>query len=471
MPHPEHAPNFPLTSAVAGPRKTRHRQGHLRQALVACLTLLGTWGAWSTCAAQTASPVASGRIELRLESWRKDDQPFWEEKILPVFHRLHPDIRVTFAPENPLEYDSRLEAKLRYDSLLDSKFTSRQSGDLIFCRPYDGSARLYDRKQLMPLPEELLVNFSVRNRQPWTSDDGKSTYCVPVAQVVHGIYYNKTLLKALGSEPPVTEAEFMALLERIRQQGSHVPFAMGLADMWESTQVLFTGAGPNFWGGEKGRQRLLRGQGRFTDQGFLDAWQFMARLKPYLPPSPHMITNTEAQTMFGKNVAVFYPSGSWDLPFLRHTFYSHKSTPVDVGVMRFPVKDRQQRCQLSVHPDFGIGLNAEGLNKEAATKFLRWLGTAEFAQLLTDHLSGFYPLSNHAVKVQDPVGQQMLDWRQECDETIRLNTEKLNRVWPSMEDELWYINVKVLDNSLSPAEAAARIQTLHERNSFVPHLR
>ena len=104
-------------------------------------------------------------------------------------------------------------------------------------------------------------------------------------------------------------------------------------------------------------------------------------------------------------------------------------------------------------------------------KFLRWLGTAEFAQLLTDHLSGFYPLSKHPVKVNDPVGQEMMAWRQQCDETIRLNAEKLNRVWPSMEDELWYINVKVLDNSLSPAEAAAQVQRLHERNSFVPHPR
>ena len=439
--------------------------------LLAGLALLGALSALNACAAQPAAKAAGGRTELRLESWRKDDQPFWEEKILPVFHRANPDIRITFAPENPLEYDSRLEAKLRYDSLLDSKFTSRQSGDLVFCRPYDGSARLYERKQLAPLPEALLTHFSARDRQPWTADDGQTTYCVPVAQVVHGIFYNKTLLQSLGAEPPVTVAEFMALLERIRQQGTHVPFAMGLADMWEGTQVLFTGAGPNFWGGEKGRQSLLRGQGRFTDAGFLDAWQFMAGLKPYLPPSPHLITNSEAQTLFGKNAAVFYPSGSWDLPYLRHTFYSHKSTPIDIGVMRFPVKDRSQRCQLSVHPDFGIGMNAEGLNKEAALKFLRWLGTAEFAQLMTDHLSGFYPLANHPVKVQDPVGQQMLDWSRECDETIRLNAEKLNRVWPSMEDELWYINVKVLDNSLTPAEAAARIQKIHERNSFVPRPR
>lgn len=409
--------------------------------------------------------------ELRLESWRKDDQMFWEQKLLPAFHQLHPEVRVTFAAENPLEYDSRLDAKLRFDSLLDTKLTSRKAGDLIFCRPFDGSVRLHERKQLAPLPEDVLAVYSAQARKPWTSDDGKTTYCVPVAQVIHGVFYNRGLLREMGEKQPVTVDEFFSLLERTRNRTRHVPLALGLADMWEGTQVLFTGAGPNFWSGEKGRQNLLQGRARFTDKGFMDAWRFMARLRPYLPPAPHLVSNSEAQILFAKGSALLFPSGSWDLPYLRHTEYSHKSTPIDLGVFRFPVEHPDQRCQVSVHPDFGIGMNAESLNQEAAMKFLRWLGTPEFAQLLTDHLSGFYPLSKHQVQVNDPVGQEMLSWRQECDETIRLNTERLNRVWPSMEDELWYVNVKVLDNSMSPTEAAAHIQKLHERNSFVPHPR
>ena len=101
------------------PRTARQSRA-LRRPWVAGLTLLS----WLVCAELGAAPA---RTELKLESWRKDDQIFWAQKILPAFHKLHPEIRVTFAPENPLEYDSRLDAKL----------TSRQGGDLIFCRPYD----------------------------------------------------------------------------------------------------------------------------------------------------------------------------------------------------------------------------------------------------------------------------------------------------------------------------------------------
>lgn len=430
----------------------------LKKLALALLCIISSW-------------AIAGPIELKLESWRKDDEQFWEQKILPVFHKRHPDIHVTFVAENPLEYDSRLEAKLRYDSLLDSRLTARKAGDLIFCRPFDGSARFYERQQLAPLPAETLRAFSAQARRPWTSDDGKTTYCIPVAQVIHGIFYNKTMMRDLGEQPPATVQEFFALLERIRKQSRHVPLALGLADMWEGTQVIFTGAGPNFWAGEQGRQRLLKGQAKFTDQEFVDTWRFMAQLSPYLPPSPHQVSNSDAQILFAKSHAVFFPSGSWDLPYLRYTYFSHKSTPVDFGVFPFPMKDKSQRCQVSVHPDFGIGMNAEGLNKEASLKFLLWLGSAEFAQLLTNELSGFYPLSNHPVKVDDPVGQEMLAWREECDTTIRLNAEKLNRVWPSMEDELWYVNVRVLGNSMSPDEAAKRIQKLHERNSFIPRPR
>lgn len=432
-----------------------------------CLIIVLCLGLVSLC----ASHAAAARTELKLESWRKDDQPYWEQKILPAFHRQHPDIHVTFVAENPLEYDSHLEAKLRYDNLLDTKLTSRKAGDLIFCRPFDGSIRLHERQQLAALPEDLLGAFSAQARRPWSTDDARSTYCVPVAQVIHGVFYNKAMMQQLGATPPATVPEFFALLESIRAQGKHTPLALGLADMWESTQVVFTGAGPNFWAGEKGRQNLLQGKARFTDPGFVDAWRFMARLKPYLPPSPHQLGNSDAQILFAKSHAVLFPSGSWDLPYLRHTYFSHKSTPVDFGVFRFPVSHPGQRCQVSVHPDFGIGMNSETPHKEAAQKFLRWLGTAEFAQLLTDHLSGFYPLSRHPVRAQDPIGQEMLGWRQACDETIRLNAEKLNRVWPSMEDELWYVNVRVLDNTMKPEDAAAHIQKIHERNSFVPRPR
>ena len=77
-------------------------------------------------------------------------------------------------------------------------------------------------------------------------------------------------------------------------------------------------------------------------------------------------------------------------------------------------------------------------------------------------------MSQHKVVVDDPLGQEMLDWRKTCDDTIRLASEKLNRVWPSLEEELWYVNVKVINQEMSAEQAAEHIQRIHEKNA---HLR
>ena len=56
-----------------------------------------TLGALCTAA---CAQVPAAKTELRLESWRKDDQMFWEQKLLPAFHRRHPQVQVTFAAVN-----------------------------------------------------------------------------------------------------------------------------------------------------------------------------------------------------------------------------------------------------------------------------------------------------------------------------------------------------------------------------------
>ena len=89
---------------------------------------------------------------LTIESWRKDDQIFWDKVLIPAFQRQHPDIKVQFKPEEPLAYDARLEARL----------STRRAGDLIFCRPFDASVRMQAKGYLLPLKEEALKNFNLR---------------------------------------------------------------------------------------------------------------------------------------------------------------------------------------------------------------------------------------------------------------------------------------------------------------------
>jgi len=410
----------------------------------------------TACLACACWAGAVSAQELILESWRKDDQILWDKVLIPAFQRLHPEIRLQFKPEEPLAYDSRLEARL----------TTRRAGDLIFCRPFDASVRMQAKGYLLPLSEESLKNFNPQSRRAWTTDDGSTTHCMPVAYVMHGLFYNKKILRDLKLEPPSTWDQFYQLLSHVAASQSVTPLALGTADMWESTQVVFTGLGPNFWEGEKARQGLMDGTVKFTDPGFLRAWQMMAQLKPYMHPQQNSMSNGDTQLLFASGNAAVYPSGSWDIDFLRSTSFAYKK-PIDLGVFKPPVEHEGQACHISVHPDFGIGVNKNSPNQAAALKFIAWLGTADFAQLLTDTLTGYFSLADHKVKINDPLGQEMMRWRSQCQDTIRLNAQKINRVWPSMEEELWYANVKVLNQDITPEQAARHIQSVHEKNVYL----
>lgn len=412
--------------------------------------------AWAWLALSTMACTALAQ-NLVIESWRKDDQLFWDKVLIPAFQRQHPGIRLSFRAEEPLAYDARLESRL----------STRRAGDLVFCRPFDGSVRMHAKGYLLPLKAQELEHFSPQARQAWTTDDGQTTYCLPVAYVMHGLFYNKKIFKDLNLQPPVMVEEFLHLLGRIGAAGNITPLALGTADMWESTQVVFTGMGPNFWGGEKARLGLIRGTAKFTDPGFIKAWEMMARLKPHMHPRQNDMSNADIQLLFATGHAAVYPTGSWDIDFLRSTSFAYKK-PIDLGVFKPPLEKAGQTCHISVHPDFGIGVNRNSPNQAAALKFIAWLGSADFAQLLTDTLTGYFPLSDHPVKVHDPLGQEMLNWRQECQDTIRLNAQKINRVWPSMEEELWYANVKVINQDITPEQAARHIQGVHEKNSYLP---
>lgn len=394
--------------------------------------------------------------ELVIESWRKDDQIFWDKVLIPAFQRKHPGIRLKFAPEEALSYDPRLDARL----------STRRAGDLIFCRPFDGGMRLNAKGYLLPLNDKQLQNFAPNARRAWTTDDGKTTYCMPVAYVIHGILYNKQIFQQLQLQPPKTVDEMMALLQKVSGAGQVTPLALGTADMWETNQVIFTGMGPNYWEGEKSRMALIQGSKKFTDPEFIQAWQMMAKLKPYMHAKQSEMSNADIQLLFATGHAAIYPTGSWDIDFLRNTSFAYKKQ-IDMGVFKPPVAQAGQRCHLSVHPDFGIGINKNSKNPEAAKLFIDWLGSAEFAQLLTDTLSGFFSLSKHPVQVNDPLSQEMLAWRKECEDTIRLNAEKLNRVWPSLEEELWYVNVRVINQDMTPEQAGQHIQRIHEKNAYL----
>jgi raffinose/stachyose/melibiose transport system substrate-binding protein len=397
--------------------------------------------AFAAAGGLSAATAHAGTITI--ESWRVDDKTLWEQVLIPAFQRKHPGVEVTFAPTAPTEYDSALAARL----------AGGTAGDLITCRPFDVSLSLYKKGHLARIDGHPgLENFGPTARVAWQTDDGKETFCMPMASVIHGFLYNKRIFDKLKLAPPKTEAEFIALLDAVKRDGSVAPLALGTADQWESSQIMFTSVGANYWRGEEGRKALIEGTARFTDPAFVGALEYLQRLGQYMPKGAVAQTYADSQNQFALGRAAVYPAGSWDIAYFK------QYPDLELGAFPPPVRAAGDGCYISDHTDIGIGINSKARNKEDARKFLSWVGSQEFADLYTNKVTGFFSLSTHLVAVRDPLAKQFVDWRSRCKSTIRLNAQVLNRGTPPLENELWNIGSQVLNGKLSPQDAAARLQ-------------
>jgi raffinose/stachyose/melibiose transport system substrate-binding protein len=391
-----------------------------------------------------AGGAVAQQTTITIESWRTDDLAIWQDQIIPAFEAANPDINVEFAPTNPPEYNAALNAKLEGGS----------AGDIITCRPFDASLELFNRGFLAPLNDlPGIENFSAVAKSAWTTDDGATTFCVPMAAVIHGFIYNKEAFAQLGIEEPKTRDEFFAALDKIKADGTYIPLAMGTNDQWEAATMGYNNIGPNYWKGEEGRLALIAGTQKLTDEPWVAPYRELARWKDYLGDGFEAQTYSDSQNLFTLGRAAIYPAGSWEIAGF------NTNADFEMGAFPPPVEKAGDTCYISDHTDIGIGLNAASPNKEAAMKFLSWVASPEFGTIFANALPGFFPLADAPVTLNDPLAQEFASWRDECESTIRSTYAILSRGTPNLENETWNASVQVIKGAETPEDAGARLQS------------
>ena len=90
--------------------------------------------------------------------------------------------------------------------------------------------------------------------------------------------------------------------------------------------------------------------------------------------------------------------------------------------------------------------------------FLNWVASAEFTSLYATALPGFFPLSDHAVEIADPVARTFLSWRNRCHSTIRFASQFLSRGTPDLEQETWDASVAAIARTSTAEALSARLQ-------------
>jgi raffinose/stachyose/melibiose transport system substrate-binding protein len=393
----------------------------------------------------SSGPLAHAQptVNLVLESWRVEDASIWENTIIPAYQATHPGVNITYRPTNSTYYPAALGTELQGGT----------AGDVFACQPFDASEALYNQGYLPninDMPE--LVHFSTLARSGWATRDGATTYCMPVASVMEGFTYNKDAFAKLGLTPPNTQAEFFRVLDAIKRDGTYIPLAMGTYDGWTVGDLGLYSNGPNFWKGEEGRKALIAGTAKLTDPPFVDAMRFIAQWRPYLSPGAEAIKYTDTQEMFPLGRAAIMPAGSWEVSLFR------QRANFQMGVFMPPVANTGDQHYIDQQIDIAFTYNPKSSNVAAAREFVDWLGTAEFANLYSNALPGFFTLGDYQVQVADPLAQEYLSWLQTAKPTIRFAEQYLSTGTPSLESDLFTLMPRVLNGTLAPEDAARMAQ-------------
>ena len=298
-----------------------------------------------------------------------------------------------------------------------------------------------------------MENFSDVAKSAWQTDDGKATFCVPMASVIHGFIYNKDAFDKLGITVPTTEDEFFAALDKIKADGTYIPMAMGTKDHWEAATMGYQNIGPNYWKGEEGRLALIKGEQKLTDPQWVEPYATLAKWKPYLGDGFEAQTYPDSQNLFTLGRAAIYPAGSWEISAVQH------AGAVQDG--RLPAageEGRRHLLHLRPHRHRASASTPRAPNADAAKTFLSWVASPEFATIYANALPGFFSLSSTPVKMEDPLAQEFVSWREKCKSTIRSTYQILSRGTPNLENETWVESANVINGTETPEAAAKKLQ-------------
>ncbi len=405
------------------------------------LVVLLVFSTFTLSAGGNKEAAGEEKVQITFTSWRTEDIERMN-RINAVFMEKFPNIEVLFQPINDNEYDAQMRAGLETGT----------GADIIFLRSYDTGRIVYDGGSIYELNKDLpnLEGFPSAAVKAWSTEDGK-IYAVPSVGVTHGIYYHKDIFDKYGLKEPETWDEFMAVAQTLKDNGE-VVFAQGALDDWTCYEVVFSGLGANFYGGEASRQKLISGDMKLTDKPFLDAFKAVDQLQQFFPKGYEALDYVSMQTMFGTGQAAMFMGGSWELGILEDL------GSTDLGWFAPPVVNKGDTLQYCFHVDAGIAMNSKSKHPEEALEYLKWVSSPEYAQLLMDELPGFFSYTPGDYPLKNAIAKEMIGAASDAVLTVRTVWEKMSAQSPSGNSLMGEAIPKMWKDEYTPEEAAAYVQ-------------
>ncbi len=210
-----------------------------------------------------------------------------------------------------------------------------------------------------------------------TWEYGKEVYGVPSTATTQGIVYNKKVFEEAGiTELPKTPDEFIAALQKIKDNTDAIPLYTNYAAEW-TMGAWDAYIGNNATGDVTYmNQKLIHTQDPFQDYG--DETHAYAVYKILydavadgLIEDDYTTTDWEGcKGMINNGEIGCMVLGSWAYPQME----AAGDNGADIGYMAFPISiDGKQYASAGADYSYGINVNASDDEKQAALIFVKWL--------------------------------------------------------------------------------------------------
>jgi raffinose/stachyose/melibiose transport system substrate-binding protein len=376
---------------------------------------------------------------VTLWSWRTEDEAAMR-RIFDVFEKENPGTKVDIQFTPDADYQNRLSTALR----------GGRGPDIAQLKAYGELQPFVEAGYLDPLDETVpeLKNFpdaalgGARGRA-----DGK-LYGVPYSVPMMGVFYNQDIFAAQGIEIPKTYKDFVAACEKLKAAGITPIAAGGASGSAWALEIGLGVVGPTIYG-PGFYDEMMSGKATFEDPRWVAAVKRYAELKPYFSEGFAGVDYTTSTQQFIGGKAAMFLGGSFE-----NGSFKAQNPDLKFSIFPFPADDAATPLFTSAFSDGSYGLVSESENKEAATKVLNFMASAEFGQLFADELG--WPPARTDVTVKDPVLAEMM--KMSKNSTPYLTLVGFRWQTPTASSVLQAEIIDTVEGKIAPEKLAADIQ-------------
>jgi raffinose/stachyose/melibiose transport system substrate-binding protein len=312
-------------------------------------------------------PAAEEMVTLQLWGWRPQDEPVWAEA-QQVLQERGENIAIEYESFVATEYDAKVLVSLQGGTGPDIYLTRRLPGER--------TQPLLDNGYLVPLDDKIDFSNFTEATLNFIRAEG-TTWGVPFANQIVGIFYNKDIYDKYGFEEPATWDELLAICKKLKGDGV-TPFMIPGNAAWAlAMQHAMVGVSIP---GEEWIGKLIKGETNFLDPKFIDINKRLNDLKIYYQKD--FVANSTAEMdagfAMGQAAMVFY--GIW-----AGTNWKTLNPNFNYGYFPVPPASRSIPARAYVYMDGSYGLNPASEHQEEALKVLKFTATPEYGTIFSKH--------------------------------------------------------------------------------------